>query len=280
MPQDKDHHHGFAQDLPRLIGRRGALAVLGGLGLTAAARPVAALDCVALPWETAGPYPADGTNRAAGEVVNVLTQSGVIREDIRASFNGMTPVAEGVPLVLDVLLSDAAGCGPLAGHAIYVWQCDAEGRYSLYNLEAANYLRGVGISDARGRVRFRTIFPGCYPGRWPHIHFEVFASAEAAVSGEASLLTAQIVIPEGICAEVYARDARYAASQGPLSRVSLSRDGVFGDNSDAEIEQQTPAVQGDPVTGYIATLAIPVDFAVSAPERPMRGGPGRPPPRL
>ena len=45
-----------------------------------------------------------------------------------------------------------------------------------------NYLRGVQESDVDGVLRFETIFPGCYPGRWPHIHFEVYPSLADATS--------------------------------------------------------------------------------------------------
>jgi protocatechuate 3,4-dioxygenase beta subunit len=67
----------------------------------------------------------------------------------------------------------ANGGAPFAGVAVYVWQCDREGRYSMYSEGAQdqNYLRGVQIADAEGRVRFTSIFPACYSGRWPHIHF-------------------------------------------------------------------------------------------------------------
>lgn len=284
MSHDETHHDdhdlGFAHDLPRLIGRRGMLGLLGGVGLMAAS-PAAALECVALPWETAGPYPADGSNTKEGQVVNALTQAGVIREDIRPSFNGMTGDADGVPLTLDLVLSDASSCTPLAGHAIYVWHCDTVGAYSLYDVPEANFLRGVGVSDDQGRVRFTSIVPGCYAGRWPHIHFEIFESAEAAVSGEASLLTAQIALPEGVGAEVYAEDARYDGSTRNLAKITIANDNVFGDNTDAQIEQQTPAMQGSVAEGYIATMSIPVDFdadrsTMMAPP----GGPGGPRPKL
>ena len=39
--------------------------------------------CVANPAETEGPFPADGTNVREGQTVNILTEEGVIREDIR-----------------------------------------------------------------------------------------------------------------------------------------------------------------------------------------------------
>lgn len=272
---DDDHDLGFAHDLPRLIGRRRILGVMGGLGALAIANPAAALDCVALPWETQGPYPADGSNSREGQVLNVLTQQGVIRQDLRPSFGDFTGTAEGPQLDMELLLVNADGCTPLSGHAIYLWHCDAHGEYSLYNIADQNYLRGVGMSDAAGLVRFTSIFPGCYDGRWPHIHFEIFTSAEAAVAGEASVLTAQIAMPRDTCAALYAGDPLYAGSTENLDRLTLQSDNVFGDNSPAELTQQTPEMTGDAASGYLAKLTIPVDFNA---ERSTRMGPGGPPP--
>lgn len=282
------HHHdddhfdgGFREDLPRLLGRRRLLSIMGGLGLVSLSGvPAMALDCVALPWETAGPYPADGSNVKAGQVVNALTQEGVIREDLRTSFAGMTPTADGLQLDLELTLVNADGCTPLANHAIYIWHCDATGLYSLYDTTDRNYLRGVGVSDAEGKVRFTTNFPGCYDGRWPHIHFEVFKSVEAAISGEASVLTAQIAMPEAEAAAVYAADSRYSNGTTNLGRITIATDNVFSDNTEAEIAQQTLAVTGDPQSGYKGTLTIPVDFAAerSATMSPPAGGMGTEPP--
>lgn len=277
-----DHHDdhfdgGFTEDLPRLIGRRRLLSLMGGLGvLSLSGLPAMALECVALPWETAGPYPADGSNVKAGQVVNALTQEGVIRTDLRTSFGGMTPVADGLQLDLELTLVNADGCTPLVDHAIYVWHCDATGLYSLYDTTDRNYLRGVGISDSDGKVRFTTMVPGCYDGRWPHIHFEVFTSAEAAVSGEASVLTAQIALPEAEAAAVYAADARYSNGTTNLGRITIATDNVFSDNSAEEIAQQTLAITGDPLTGYAGTLTIPVDFTAerSSQMAPPAGGMG------
>lgn len=284
---DDDHHAhdlGFAHDLPRMIGRRRLLALMGGMGLVGlAGGPVAALDCVALPWETAGPYPADGSNVKDGQVVNALTQEGVIRQDIRTSFGTLTQVADGLQLDLELTLVNADGCTPLEGHALYLWHCDTTGNYSLYDITDANYLRGVGVADAEGKVRFTTIFPGCYDGRWPHIHFEVFESIEAAVSGEASVLTAQIALPESDCADVYAADARYSNGTVNLGRISIATDNVFSDNSADQIAQQTPVLTGDPQAGYSGAVTIAVDLTAErssgglmAP--PDGAAPGGPPP--
>lgn len=259
---DEEHLHdaGFAKDLTKMLGRRRMLALLGGLGAGLAVAPASALECVALPWETAGPYPGDGSNSRSGQIVNVLTQEGVIRTDLRASFGAYSGTADGLRLDLELTLQNAAGCTPLAGHVIYIWACDTTGLYSLYDIPEANYLRGVGISDEGGVVRFTTIFPGCYDGRWPHIHFEVFESATAAVNGEASVLTAQIALPEADCSAVYATDTRYTNGTRNLGRITIARDNVFSDNTDAEIKQQTLALSGNPSSGYAGTLTIPIDF--------------------
>ena len=101
---------------------------------------------------------------------------------------------------------------------------------------------------------FTSIFPACYAGRWPHIHFEVFDSLEAAVAGENARLTSQIALPEQACAAVYAHDTGYANSVQNMSQVTLSSDNVFGDGWDAELA----TVTGDPGTAMTVSLTIGV----------------------
>ena len=99
-----------------------------------------------IPDETAGPYPGDGSNGP-----DVLEQSGIVRSDIRSSFGGATGTAEGVPMTLELTITDlASGGAPFAGVAVYVWHCDREGGYSMYSagVEDQNYLRGVQVADA------------------------------------------------------------------------------------------------------------------------------------
>ncbi|MEY4981752.1 MAG: hypothetical protein RIR62_18 [Pseudomonadota bacterium] len=265
---DDDPPEGFAADLPRLMGRRmllGGLAATGAAGLFWATRGGAetigtaadGAQCVALPAEMAGPFPADGTNVRAGQVVNILTEAGVIRDDIRDSIGGLTPVAAGVPMVIDVTLVDVRrGCAPLAGMALYAWQCDAAGIYSIYEAADRNYLRGVGISDAAGRVRLVTVVPGTYPGRWPHIHFEVFASPERAVTGGQAILTSQFALPEAECRAVYGADRAYARSIPALADLSLSRDRIFRNGTAAERAAQMMRMTGDLSRGLTATAQV------------------------
>ena len=76
--------------------------------------------CSRIPEETAGPYPADGSNGPT-----VLSATGVVRSDIRSSFAGLSGVAGGVPLTIELTLVSSSTCGPLAGRAMYLWHCDA-----------------------------------------------------------------------------------------------------------------------------------------------------------
>ncbi len=214
--------------------------------------------CVVDPTETNGPYPADGTNTSSGATSNVLTASNVVRSDIRSSFVGSsTTTAAGVQVTLTLTLVNVnAACAPLAGYAIYIWHCDRDGKYSLYDLPAESYLRGVGVTDSNGQVTFTTIFPGCYSGRWPHIHFEVFSSLANATGGRYATLISQLAMPSAACSTVYNNATGYSTSIRNFASVSINSDNVFGDNTSAQIAQQTPTMSGSVAAGYTATAVI------------------------
>lgn len=227
-------------------------------GVTPTPTPTSTGACIADPAETGGPYPADGTNVSSGSTSNVLAASNVVRSDIRSSFVGAsTAVAGGVQVTLTLTLVNVnAACAPLAGYAIYLWHCNATGQYSLYDLPAESYLRGVLVTDANGQATFTTIFPRCYAGRWPHMHFEVFSSLTSATGGRYAILTSQLAMPQAVCSTIYGGSSLYAASVRNLAGVSLSGDNVFGDNSSAQIAQQTPTFTGNIAAGYTASAII------------------------
>ncbi|HEX6759202.1 MAG TPA: intradiol ring-cleavage dioxygenase [Propionibacteriaceae bacterium] len=280
----ENHDRGLDYDLPRLLHRRGMLKLVAGVGLAGAglitlgacASDTSTADANSpaggrppgrpgsgapegtqtsdtangeLPEETGGPYPGDGSHGA-----NVLTQSGIVRRDITSSFGSSTTKAEGVPLSITMTIKDFANDkAPLAGGAIYIWHCDREGRYSLYSqgVTGENYLRGVQDTDDRGQVSFTTIFPACYSGRWPHLHFEVYPSLAKATDSANKIATSQIALPEATCQAVYATSG-YVQSLSNMSRVSLKTDNVFGDGYDL----QMPTVTGDPSSGYQLTICF------------------------
>ena len=267
----EDHDRGLVFDLATL-DRRQMLRLLGFGGVSAglfvlagcapsgssasatagssSAAATSAASCGVIPEETAGPFPGDGSNGP-----NVLAQSGVVRKDIRSSFGSSTTTAQGVPLAINLTIQDSATCKPLAGAAVYAWHCDRDGNYSLYSAAAANenYLRGVQEADDNGLVTFQSIFPACYAGRWPHIHFEVYPSLAMATNEANMVATSQIALPKDACETVYATEG-YSQSVTNLGQVSLESDGVFRDGS----AQELGTVTGSAAEGMSVALTVPV----------------------
>ncbi|MEZ0163289.1 intradiol ring-cleavage dioxygenase [Kineococcus sp. LSe6-4] len=253
------HDNGLAFDLATLSRRR----MLTGLGSAGAAAAVAGIvgaqpAAAAVPEiesETAGPYPGDGSNG-----VEIRTADGIVRNDIRSTFgttNNLT--ATGIPLTINLTITDLDE-NPLPGHAVYLWHCDRDGNYSLYStgITDQNYLRGIATTSAAGLVSFTSIFPACYSGRWPHIHFQVYSTIAEATSGSGTIRkTSQLAIPEDAADAVYATTG-YSRSITNMAQVSLETDNVFGDD-DAATELAT--VTGDVTAGYTVALTAPIDPA-------------------
>ena len=218
---------------------------------TAGAAATAGAACETIPEETAGPFPGDGSNGP-----DIRSVDGVVRRDIRTSIGSASATADGTPLTFTLRILDSAnGCSPFAGAAVYAWHCDRDGNYSMYSPAAVNenYLRGIQEADADGNVTFDSIYPGCYPGRWPHIHFEVFATLADATGGGAPIATSQLAFPADACAAAYTA-AGYKTSASNLSRLSLEGDMVFADGAN----QQTALTSGSPTSGFSATLDVAI----------------------
>ena len=288
---DRIEHAGLAEHLPRLE-RRTALTLLGGLGLglglaacgvttsessapssssttsggsgssttsesTSTTASAGEASCTQIPEETAGPYPGDGSNGP-----DVLSESGVVRSDITSSFGSASGTAEGVPLAIEMTVVDLGdGCRPLEGAAVYVWHCDRDGGYSMYSqgITGENYLRGVQETDADGLVRFTSTFPGAYAGRWPHIHFEVYPSTDAATTASSKLATSQIALPEDACDEVYGEPG-YEQSVTNVQRTSLDTDNVFRDGWSTQLGTVTGTVDD----GLTVALTVPVSSSATS----------------
>jgi protocatechuate 3,4-dioxygenase beta subunit len=220
-------------------------------GATSTTAAAVVTSCSIIPQETAGPYPGDGTNGP-----NVLTQSGVVRSDIRSSFGTAKGVTTGIPLTVTLTVVDSKnGCKALSGAAVYLWHCDSAGLYSMYSqgATAENYLRGVQAADANGVVNFTTIFPAAYSGRWPHIHFEVFSTLASATNGQNKITVSQLALPDDVCKAVFATTG-YSQSATNHARTSLTSDNVFRDG----VTLQTPTVTGSTSAGYVAKMLVAV----------------------
>lgn len=294
LADDHDHDpsseldRGLSYDVGTVLRRRGALGLLGGAGLVALAGCATAAtsgggtsstatasasastsattaagavvtpattptpaDSV-VPDETAGPYPGDGSNGK-----NVLDDAGVIRSDISTSIGSSERIA-GVPMTVHLTVTDSTNeYAAMPGAAVYLWHCDAQGRYSMYSQGVTDqtFARGVVETDAQGTATFTSVFPGCYAGRWPHIHFEVYRSTSEATSSGQIVKTSQIALPQAACEEVYADSATYPQSTRNLGQLSLTTDNVF--SNDGGIHQLA-TVTGDSTSGYVVNLTIGV----------------------
>ena len=278
-----DQGAGF--DITTLVTRRRVLAMVGAgagafalaacsttssSGSTTTATASTATTATAsaaseIPQETNGPYPADGTNG-----VNVLEESGIVRSDITSSLDGGTTV-EGTPLSFTFALTDMANDNrPFEGAAVYLWQCDADGQYSMYSegVEDETYLRGIQAAGADGTVTFETIVPGCYSGRWTHMHFEVYPDAASATNADNAIATSQVAFPQDILDAIYQLDTYPSSAKNLAQLGSLDNDNVFGDGYDLEMG----TFSGDPTSGYVGSLAVAIDTSTE----PAAGGGGAP----
>ena len=219
------------------MNRRTAVGVLGRLafGTVAAAwgRYVLAQPvCTLTPQQIEGPFYLDQAR---------------IREDISEG-------KPGVPLDLVLrVLEASASCAPISRAAVDVWQCDALGIYSGYEgaaiaprhvepVDDKRFLRGTLLTDAGGAVRFRTIYPGWYSGRTPHVHLKVRVGAKAA--------TTQLYFPDEVTNAVYAR-APY--NRHPNRDTTNATDRFLGQVVDKSLVMWTITRDGD---GYVAAATI------------------------
>ncbi|MEW2015339.1 intradiol ring-cleavage dioxygenase [Rhodococcus sp. NPDC076796] len=270
-PTEEVVDQGAGFDITTLVTRRRVLALVGAgagafalaacsstssSGSTTATTATASSTTTAatseIPDETNGPYPADGSNG-----VNVLEESGIVRRDITSSLDGGTTVT-GVPLSLSLTLTDMANDNrPFENAAVYMWQCDAAGLYSMYSegVEDETYLRGIQAADANGTATFDTIVPGCYSGRWTHIHFEVYPDAASATTADNAIATSQIAFPQDMLDAIYQLDTYPGSAQNLAQLGSLDNDNVFGDGYDL----QMGSFSGDPTAGYVGSLAVAID---------------------
>ncbi|MDJ0827028.1 MAG: intradiol ring-cleavage dioxygenase [Rhodobacter sp.] len=150
---------------------------------------IAGSACLLQPETTAGPFYLD---------------PGLVRADITEGRPGAA-----MTLRLQVVTAD---CTPIPGARVDVWHCDAGGIYSAFRSGLADargqtFLRGTQMTGTDGVAAFRTIYPGWYPGRTPHVHYKVFL-------GDRTVLTSQLYFPAGASLQVY-RGAAYRGRGRP-----------------------------------------------------------------
>ena len=158
-------------------------------------KPKQTAACWLTPEETEGPFYFDPN---------------LVRQNI-------TEGKTGVPLHLTLNVVDE-NCNPLPNVLVDVWHTDKDGLYSGYgNTSGQTFLRGTQLSDAEGKVRFETIYPGWYPGRATHIHFK-------ARTSQATYVTSQFAFPDSVNDAVYATESYADRGSNPISNAE---DGIF-----------------------------------------------------
>lgn len=161
--------------------------------------------CVLFPQAMEGPYYFDPR---------------LVRQDI-------TEGRPGLPLALNLRIIANGACAPIANARVDIWHADAGGMYSGYagqgdsrdvTTKGETYLRGTQMTNAAGDVTFRSVYPGWYPGRTPHIHIKVFLD-------ERTVTTGQIYFPDDLSRRIYLTRAPYSAR--PKADTTNSSDFLF-----------------------------------------------------
>ncbi|MEZ5014093.1 MAG: hypothetical protein R2794_07365 [Chitinophagales bacterium] len=234
----------------RSIGLAGIAGIVPGKssGASALSFPHPGADCVLIPSETAGPFPVDLSGE--GEF---------FRTDI-------TEGKPGLPLTLILTIVNVNdNCAPIANSRVDVWHCDKDGYYSGFtnsgylgtiNNVGETFCRGIQMTDANGKVTFTSIYPGWYPGRVQHIHFQVFIGATLQA-------TSQLAFPDSINDEVNLTGLYAAHGINPTTNTG---DGIFN-SPPGDLEYELSAVTGNTKDGYTAELTVgisaPVGTAIS-----------------
>ena len=151
-----------------------------------------------------------------------------VRKDISAGIPGL-------PTRLSLRLVSMPDCRPIAGANVELWHTNAGGIYSgdAANMcnpddpqaKAADFARGLQVTDSEGRVDFLTVYPGWYRTRTVHIHLRV------VVDGQ-ELLVSQLLFDDSLSDVIYADHPDYAG-RGER-RVRNDNDGIFSKNEVAD----------------------------------------------
>ena len=160
-----------------------------------AAALAASSSCVLTPEVTEGPY----------WIANHLT-----RRDV-------TDGQSGIPLLLHLSVENAATCRPIQGADVEIWHSNARGVYSGVQGNTTHFLRGHQKTGSKGLAIFKTIYPGWYPGRTPHIHVKVHVGGNTVHTG-------QLFFKDTVSDSVY-RHGAYASHGEP--DTANSRDNIY-----------------------------------------------------
>jgi protocatechuate 3,4-dioxygenase beta subunit len=249
MSADENDRHLTRRQTIGAAGVLGAGALLGGglrfEGSDSVSIAEAAAACTLTAEQEEGPFYVD-------------------LEKVRSNIVGSRT---GVPLVLRIKIINSSTCKVIKGAAVDIWHADAVGKYSDESSNATagqTWLRGVQLTDANGLAEFRTVYPGYYQGRAPHIHAKVHIGGSRSgskYSGGRVSHTGQLFLPESMSAQVY-KLAPYTSDPNSLTR--LSSDHVYtqqhGSSVIAKVKKRGASLRSG---GVLATITFAVNPSAS-----------------
>ena len=225
----------------RGLGLAGIGSLISNNALQAANKPdkkfykKSGVDCILIPHETAGPYPLD------------------LSGDLSYFRNDITEEKPGIQLDLTItIVSIQDDCNPIANARVDLWQTDKDGVYSGFvqpghDTTGETFCRGIQITDINGQVKFKTIYPGWYPGRTTHNHFQVFLSNVLSA-------TSQMAFPDAINTLVYDTPL-YTKGQNTTVETTAD-DGVFADGYEDQLLNITPNLA---TGGYDGSITVGIN---------------------
>ncbi|MFY0625506.1 MAG: intradiol ring-cleavage dioxygenase [Reichenbachiella sp.] len=190
-------------------------------------------QCQLSPTEAAGPFP-------------IKTPAEFVRENIVSD-------RIGVALMITLVIQNQSnGCTPMNDVNVDIWHCDKDGLYSEYgnnawqqeDLTNVHFLRGRQKTNAMGQVSFISIYPGWYPGRAPHIHFEILDI------NENSIMVGQIAFDDLVSELVYQQNEY----KGSADTTNI-QDGVFANSL---VGNMADSLTGNVQDGYTLHKTITV----------------------
>lgn len=242
--------------------RRRAL-IAGGAVVAAAGIGAAAVTSAAADEDTGATAATDARAEECYQLTSTYTEGPyyIDADKIRAD---ITEDREGIPMTLKLKVIDSVTCEPLRFACVDIWHCDAGGVYSGYEdagsggggggtppptgaptgaptgspppggpgghqepTDDERYLRGTQLTDKKGHVTFKTIFPGWYQGRALHIHTKVHVDGEMTDSGYeggTTCHTGQFFFDE-VAAVESEKVEPYASNTA--TRTTLTQDGIY-----------------------------------------------------
>lgn len=144
-----------------------------------------AADTEIVPTDTATPSdePVEASTQAEAAPVEEMSEAD-------APYGFDRPVtAEGQVLMLAGQVLDVNG-DPLPGAVVEIWQTDANGVYDhpgdsgTASRDLGFQFYGASVADAQGRYAFRTVRPGEYEPRPPHIHLKVWGNGQVVLTSQ------------------------------------------------------------------------------------------------